>query len=199
MALRESTMRTAIGNLGTMKLPLAFAVIPLVLLFAFNPTAAQTGGGGPKFYAMTKSYFELRFDNTKGTWQAAKNLAESKTYKGVRGRLAVVQDPEVHSFLRRNFKTNVESWIGLRYWCSFRKVQWVTGEVLKTNAFAIWANPWDRRDIPFCEGASSRADGYMPVYYLPSNLGFRWQAVNSGKHFKQYFVEYPARSQQTHE
>ena len=146
----------------------------------------------PKFNPQTKSYFELRFDNSSGVWNSAKKLAESKVYKGARGRLAVVRDPEVHSFLRKNFKIDVETWIGLRYWCTFRKVQWVTGEVLKKGEFSIWASPWDRRDIPFCQGAQSRADGYMPVYYLPTNRGFRWQAVNSGKHFKQYFVEYPA-------
>ena len=142
----------------------------------------------------SKSYFELRNDG--GTWLKAQQRAAGLVYKGIRGRLAVVENPGVHSFLRETFKIRHATWIGLRYWCKFRALQWVTGSIHKASEFSPWAARWKREnDLAPCTGASTKQTGFMPVYYTPVSKGFRWQAVDSGKGFKWYFVEYPAAAE----
>ncbi|CAN0577002.1 unnamed protein product, partial [Laminaria digitata] len=59
---------------------------------------------GPIYNPETKSYFELRIDLPHPpNWGTAVRYARTKTYKGVRGRLAVVKDLQTHSFLQANF------------------------------------------------------------------------------------------------
>jgi hypothetical protein len=166
----------------------------VTLALAAPSGLADSPYGRPIYNPATKSYFELRIGKeTRGGlyWQEAQTLATELVYKGVPGRLAVISDAETHSFLARNFDIDAEAWIGLRYWCSFRKLQWVTGDILESGAFGAWANPWHRTDLPPCESASTLTTGYMPVYYRPKSRGFRWQAVGSAKGFPRYFVEYP--------
>ena len=155
------------------------------------PLSAEAQYYSPVYNPHTKSYFELRKDNQKGYWVDANNKAKTLSYKGVRGRLAVVEGQDTHSFLQRHFKLDVETWIGLQYWCSFRKLLWVTGEVHDRSAFSPWAANWNRPGIAACEDAGTRVSGFMPVYYLPHSQGFRWQAVGSAKGFDRYLVEYP--------
>jgi hypothetical protein len=145
----------------------------------------------PIYNPASKSYFELRDDNAPpGTWEKARGLAARLSYKGARGRLAVVDSEATHLFLRRNFTIKEETWIGLRYWCAFRKLQWVTGKLHSREGFNIWANQWYRLEETMCgQGVTIGPRAYMPVYYLPR--GFRWQACGASKWFTHYFVEYP--------
>lgn len=167
--------------------------IALWLLLAIGlalPQAAEGQYNSPVYNPNTKSYFELKFGPVL-YWQEAYTKASSLSYKGVRGRLAVVASQETHSFLRRSFKLEAETWIGLQYWCSFRKLLWVTGEVHDRGVFSPWAADWNRPGIAPCEGAGTRASGFMPIYYQPHSRGFRWQAVGSAKGFERFLVEYP--------
>ena len=175
--------------------PLRLAIVSsvamaLCLVYSADSRAAETFNK-PIYNPETKSYFELRIQDDM-EWQGARRAAESHIYKGVRGRLAIVSTPEVHSFLQHNFEIKEEAWIGLRYWCTFRKLQWVTGKVMKPEDFGAWHPTWHRPDgIAPCEAAATKTTGYMSVYYQPSSAGFKWQAVGSAKKFKRYFVEYP--------
>jgi hypothetical protein len=64
----------------------------------------------PIYNPRTKSYFELQVDLPKPQqWQNAVRYARTKTFKGVRGRLAIVKDLETHSFLRANFTLNEQA------------------------------------------------------------------------------------------
>lgn len=152
----------------------------------------------PIYHPGTKSYFELRNDN--GTdyigdrWQSAREKAAGLSYRGTRGRLAVIKSEETHLFLRRNFNLVEEAWIGLRYWCAFRKLQWVTGELHTRQDFNVWAGQWFRDANTKCgAGTATSPQSFMPVYYLPHN--FRWQASGPAKKFAYYFVEYPTGAQ----
>jgi Lectin C-type domain len=180
---------------ATLRFGLARALLGAGLVALFASAAMAEVIGLPIYNPESKSYFEFRNDNiitTGGTWIDAYNKARKLVYKGVRGRLAVVTTPETHNFLLKNFKIDDETWIGLRYWCKFRKLQWVTGNILDLGDFAIWGRDWDRQDgTVACQQAGSVRDGYMPVYYLPQYQGFRWQAVGASKKFIRYFVEYP--------
>src|SRR3546814_16491925 len=85
----------------------------------------------PIYDSHSQSYFQLFGDNVHpGNWEAARIRAAQKFYKGVQGRLAVVDSEETHAFLLRAFKLNrrhISVWIGLRYWCSARLLQWEDG------------------------------------------------------------------------
>jgi hypothetical protein len=35
----------------------------------------------------------------------------------------------------------------------------------------------------------------MPIYYLPNNKGYKWQASGTQKYFPSYFVEYRTGSE----
>lgn len=142
----------------------------------------------PIYNPHTKSYFELRVDLPEPpNWHTAARYARTKKFKGVRGRLAQVRDLKTHSFLQANFEIREESWIGLRYYCSFRKLVWADGDVQPRKGFKMWAKRWHRTRIR-CGAANIP---YMPVYYLPFDKGFRWQASGPAKSFVSYFVEYP--------
>ena len=141
----------------------------------------------PIYNPSTKSYFELRIDLPKPPqWLTAEKFARTKKFKGVRGRLAQIKDLETHSFLRANFQTRLPAWIGLRYFCSFRKLVWADGNEQPRKKFRMWARQWHRTHIKCGTGIP-----YMPVYYTPSDEGFRWQASGPNKFFRSYFVEYP--------
>ena len=143
----------------------------------------------PIYFPHTKSYFALLTDLPKPPqWITAERVARSKTFKGVRGRLAVVRDVETHSFLQANFTIHEEAWIGLRFFCSVRKLVWVDGEEQTPKDFKMWAKPWHRGDST-C--TTARGMPYMPIHYLPQSKGFRWQASGVSKYFVSYFIEYP--------
>lgn len=172
------------------------ALIGAVMSFAASaqqlPGERRSGSAAvaikPVYNPHTKSYFELRVDLPKPpTWQTAARYARTKKFKGVRGRLAQIKDLKTHSFLQANFEIREEAWIGLRYYCSFRKLVWTDGEEHPRRGFKMWAKRWHRTNIR-CGAASIP---YMPLYYLPFNKGFRWQASGPEKYFVSYFVEYP--------
>ncbi len=147
----------------------------------------------PVYNPATKSYFQRRTDmpDLEGHgWLKAKKKAASLTYKGVRGRLAVVRDLETHSFLRANFNFDGVTWIGLRFLCSVRKLVWIDGSEHKRSEFKAWARQWFRNAKVRCRTKNNL--GFMPVYYLPDTEGFKWQASSPVKGgFNAYVVEFP--------
>ena len=176
------------------------AIGPVLLLGLLGPGESF---GEPVYDPRSKSYFELRNDlaGNGSSWIQAKRVAESLRYKGERGRLAVVDSPQVHQFLVENFDLKEETWIGLRFWCKYRQLQWVNGKVHRRDAFNHWDSRWYRYqgaadpNLGWCRTAGTVAAGFMPVYYLPRKKGYRWQAVGADKGFRSYLVEYPTGSQ----
>lgn len=171
------------------------------LIFLLYSNALWAGDerklGVPIYNPATKSYFELFDDNLNpGNWEAAKTRAESKAYKGVRGRLAVVDSAETHRFIIENFRLNwheASVWIGLRYWCSLRMLQWVDGRSYSPSDgshFKAWHTKWSRSDDNACMAAKSQKSGFAPVYYRNISGTVRWQAVGAAKFFSSYLVEF---------
>ena len=161
------------------------------------------GLGKPIYNPHSKSYFELRNDlvGNEDTWLRAKSAAERLHYKGERGRLAVVDSLQVHQFLVENFDLTEETWIGLRFWCKYKKLQWINGKVHRRDSFNHWDSRWYRYEgstdanLGWCRTDATVATGFMPVYYLPKEKGYRWQAVGAAKGFRSYLVEYPTSSE----
>ncbi|MEK9644533.1 MAG: hypothetical protein VW547_03220 [Alphaproteobacteria bacterium] len=120
----------------------------------------------------------------------AQKKAASIEFKGVQGRRGIVSDLETHSFLRANFQFGSTTWIRLRFFCSIRRLVWVDGAEHKRSEFKVWARQWFRNAEVLCRNQTKL--GFMPVYYLSDDKGFKWQAARSVKSgFRAYLVEYP--------
>jgi len=161
----------------------------------------------PVLFPGTGAYYELvnirnqypgRFGRKGVTgWHQVKALAEERFHEGRRGRLAVVNSKEISDFLRDTFKPVRPAWIGLRYWCSFKRLQWVTGESIRPGDFENWGRDWNVNGgsptIPNRVTQCRRTGhDYWPVHYWSVRNGFRWNANGMFKHFRAFFVEYPA-------
>jgi|SRR5215468_10164275 len=176
----------------------AWLLIAVTVLIGTSVDADDKSG--PIYSPVSKSYFQLFSDNTyPGTWVAAKQRAEAHRFRGVKGRLAVVDSPEIDRFIISRFGFKHETWIGLRYWCSFRKLQWINGEAFSPadrRKYTNWHAKWYRSDETICgTGTLTSHDDYMPVYYLSIAGAARWQAVGDKKWFKYYLVEYPTKGE----
>jgi hypothetical protein len=176
----------------------AFAII--ALLATATQLAAQgleKGAGGigqsaVHFYEPSGSYFQLirdqRGDRTGHSWREAMQRAKRFDYKGRTARLAVVDNRALHRWLVRTFRLRGATWIGLRYWCSYRQLSWVTGDAQPFDDFGAWGSPWYRKWN--CDTGNF---AYMPVYYTDGTA--RWKASGPKKAFRYYLVEYPPRGE----
>jgi hypothetical protein len=153
--------------------------------------------GMPVYDAGAMSYFELvavqhlenylSLRNTEELdWNEAEVMAQRRVFHGVRGRLAVVKSLAVHEFLMRTFRPDEPAWIGLRYLCREQQLQWVTGEVMKSDAFHPWHPVWEQSGVGGCA-----TQQYLTVMYTPVDEGFLWVTKGVIKEEHYYFVEYP--------
>jgi len=144
------------------------------------------------------SYFQLVRDqrSIKGHsvmfWRFAEERARERRHDGRQGRLAIIDSPELYSWLIEQWDFSripywgEGTWIGLRYWCDYRKLMWADGSILEFDDFAAWDTPWYRDDGIRC-GVQDL--DYMGVYiYKDSN---RWRATGEQKGWSFYLVEYP--------
>lgn len=175
----------------------------LCLLYAGSVWAADGPvPSAPIYNPYSKSYFQLFDDNLRpGNWVAAKRRAEMKSFKGVRGRLAVVDSKETHDFIIRAFNLTQHKWgvwIGLRYWCVAHLLQWEQGRPYSPSdpsKFKIWHSRWSRNTENDCSFTESAKEGFVPVYYRTIGNITRWQAVGAAKYFDYYIVEFPTGKQ----
>jgi hypothetical protein len=171
-----------------------------------KPQKADTG---PVVYKAiynpeTKSYFELYQITVKDvattggipdiSWGEAKTLAESRAYKGARGRLAVVKTEETNKFIVKNLRPSGGTWIGLRYICSTRTLQWVTGEIWPLSSYTNWHSIWNS-PLGGPGNGSARANcpswPYLGVHYWGADGGFKWNANGAPKRFYYMIIEFP--------
>lgn len=145
---------------------------------------------GPVHDSRTGSYFELLVSKrAHNYWHLARDEAGSRTYKGRRGRLAVIKDLETLEFVREHFRLNEEAWIGLQFYCRFRKLVWVSGETQPLRNPGMWAPTWYRNQNMRC--TTQRWDT-MPIYLTrEGEAEVSWQATGPAKTFVSFLVEYP--------
>jgi hypothetical protein len=145
----------------------------------------------PVYDAVSGRYFALIWAHKNVyqgvTWETAAAEAKSRSYKGARGGLAVVDTIEVHEFLERTFHPSDWIWIGLRYACATRTLLWADGKVWKPG-FSAWDANW-KQDIYACSSGDQATD-FMPIAYSPVEKGFRWIGKGRHKGYYGYFVEY---------
>ena len=118
------------------------------------------------------------------TWKQAQSLAAATNHRGMRGRLAAIPDAETHACIAARLVSEARAdnavWIGLRYWCDYRELQWADGSMVASAAFAAWDQQWSRYGT--CN------TNWMGVYYDVNTS--RWQAVEKPKRFKYMLVQY---------
>jgi len=157
----------------------------------------------PVLHPGSGSYFQLVRDQSGKSgsngrhWDEAVAAARNMTYKGRRGRLAVIDNPELHQWILNQWDITTlrgggQTWIGLRYWCPYRQLAWIDGTEHPFTAYTPWSTPWYRQDGIRC---STTNIPYMGVYIDPRTL--RWRATGYKKAHKFYIVEYPARQEST--
>jgi hypothetical protein len=184
------------GEIATMKRTYWRGIALAMLTVAFSRSVQAA----PVYDPDSKSYFEMvdgREDKQAAgmargqgpDWAEAFLWAKEREYKGAKGRLAIVKNIATHEFLERTFAPGSDVWIGLRYWCQVRKLQWSDGEMVSPGTFQAWAVNW-RQDIYACNSGGGPTD-YMPIAYNPIADGFRWIGKGKGKRYYFYFVEYP--------
>ncbi|GAB6054290.1 hypothetical protein JCM17960_31100 [Magnetospira thiophila] len=183
------------------------------VLLALGLAVAVLGAGtgraatlkGPVYNEETKSYFALmEAENDQKFWDTLDIEAAGQTYKEVNGRLAIIPSRSVHDFLVQEFGLRHPTWIGLRYWCQFKSLQWVDGSKVETTDFQIWQAPWYRDREAKCDDNPRSKRMFMPVYYEPRNyrekgsflIGSKtddvhWRATGHETQFRHYLIEYP--------
>lgn len=144
---------------------------------------------GDSAYQMVKATTDAGRSGVR--WAEAQAEARRITHEGQRGRLAIIPNMQVHACVSERLvpKAKEEAWIGLRYWCPYRQMQWTTGEIREHGKPSPWAPKWSRYGT--CQTQ------YVGVYYTPASK--RWQAVEATKRFRYMLVEYPpskSKSQQ---
>ncbi|MGF1606314.1 MAG: C-type lectin domain-containing protein [Rhodothalassiaceae bacterium] len=148
----------------------------------------------PIYEESSDTYFQFFRDfrtNRHGMrWEEARLFASRARYNGRKGRLVIIDTPEKYEAIISNFPlqyvSNNYTWIGLRYWCLNRRLQWVDGGTPGRSAFSVWHAQWFRNPQITC--SNSRIN-YMPVYLDGATL--RWQASGQAKRFPHYIVEFP--------
>lgn len=164
---------------------------------AAAPASAKALYNTPVYHAETKSYFELvpvpvgysmRDKSSPETdWTHAMRFAAGRMFKDTRGRLAVIRSQETNDFVVRTFDPPQSAWFGLRFYCSVRKLIWVTGEIHPPNGYKNWGASWQAPgDTPCAPGQQ-----WAPIALARKDVGWRWEARGQAKEFFYYVVEYP--------
>ena len=171
--------------------------LAVVVFFTAVPALAAQPSvyGKPIYDPASQSYIELvkltKADESKQyvpsmNWQSAQEYASRRNFKGVKGRLAIIKDGETHSLIMRNLRPTEYTWIGLRYFCSQKKLQWTDGSVHLKTDFSSWHSNWDQS-----AGVGCNELGYMPVAYNGMADGFRWVAKGGLKLYTDLLIQYP--------
>lgn len=168
------------------------------LLACLLPPAPVLGEtmAGPFYNEATKSYFALLDTYPESmNWEESRVLAARRSFKNVRGRLAIIPDINTDRWLVNTFRKHMKrpAFIGLRYWCRQGKLQWVDGSIAANNGFARWHNPWYRSTRDSCPVlAEFGGNAFMAVHYdVPDSGDIALRAAGPMKKFEAYLVEFP--------
>jgi len=138
----------------------------------------------------SKSYYQLRVWTELGgmPWDKANQYASEQSFKGVQGRLAVVEDYDTHLFLLKTFRIRYPTWIGMKVNCKPIRAFWLDGKAVDELDFNAWdMKQWYRDQKVTCMNGSE----WMGVYYTSTSDLFRWQASGQHKSFDFLFIQYP--------
>ena len=147
-----------------------------------SPSEDGTFTAGPYYNSATGSYFEL-IRNDNNSWNEAEIVATNHSYKNTAGRLAIIDRPETHRFLVKNFAFLQETWIGLRFFCEQSSLIWSDGIGHRGNTFSNWSptSTLQNLDCPLT--------GYL--YTFINANAFDWTLGDLNKSAQYILIEYP--------
>ena len=132
------------------------------------------------------------FDDDRITWLDAANLARRLQFKGVPGRLAQVDSPELDSFIRTALRPNKATWIGIGYHCPTGQLAYSDGQVLDQGAYTYFhPSDWGPRlpdGRPMCGSQGSFMGTYMAMGGFKAPF---WAMNRAPKLYHALVVEYP--------
>jgi hypothetical protein len=176
-------------------IPLLFTGIGCLALGGSGANAASGVGDPPIYDPASKSYFQLLGLHNSAHQSETQKLSAKRSYKGARGRLAIVNSYDTHRFIVKKFDLSEPTWIGLRYWCRYGMLEW-NGKrpysAAKPGHFHAWHPQWYRNAQFICQTDEVAEMGFMPVYYRQFGPGtVLWQASGPRKGFSRFLVQYP--------
>ena len=154
----------------------------------------------PVYNPQTKSYFEVvAVSEAEGDvgiagvlpgmyWNSADAAAQRRVFKGIHGRLAVVRDLPTTEWVEVTFQPPTALWIGLRYLCNMRQLQWSDGTYFKPGDWQIWDRHWYQGVGAFCQ---SQQSDWAGVTLVTNRQGVHWISWGFAKTFENYLIEYP--------
>jgi hypothetical protein len=153
----------------------------------------------PIYNPETKSYFEYFITaqalgrSADYWWGEAKQLAQTRSFHGVRGRLAIVKTKETNDFIVKHFRPENGTWIGLQYLCHINELRWADGEFWPRTGYQNWYQPWNIQGPSPRGGELYRCAGTdaMGVHYWGQEGGYKWNANHPAKKFYNMILEYP--------
>jgi|TARA_R110002096_G_scaffold416576_3_gene619715 hypothetical protein len=147
-----------------------------------SPSDDGTFTAGPYYNSATRSYFEL-IRNNFYTWDQAEDEAANHSYKNTPGRLAVIDRPETHRFLVRNFTFLQDTWIGLRFFCEESTLFWPDGISHQGKPFSNWSITSEHRNL------TCPQTGYL--YTIINRNAFDWTLAQWNVEAQYTLIEYP--------
>ena len=164
----------------------------IVGIFTCGPGIAAPLKNSPVQYQETGVWYELaaappgQGNGYLGQvpWSKARAIAAQRSWNGIQGRLAIIDNPALNYFLRDTFQPRGPTWIGLRYHCSAGRLVWVNGRSHTRANYNNWSQEW-RGGL-----ACNPGHPFAPVYVNSPQQGFVWKAQGIHKKYLTFFVEY---------
>ncbi|RMF08980.1 MAG: C-type lectin domain-containing protein, partial [Alphaproteobacteria bacterium] len=148
----------------------------------------------PIYNEATGSYYELiDYRPTGGgyglRWEEAEKLAQKRVLGGVRGRLALIRDPQTELFLKVNLRPTSATWFGLYFDCATQSFRWIDDKPLKPGDYANFdPSNWLRDRVQLCNPMYKQTR--YPAF-IDMSRDKRWGVEGPLKLFYYYIVEYP--------
>lgn len=148
----------------------------------------------PIYNEATGSYYELiDYRPTTGgyglRWEEAEKLAARRMVGNVRGRLAVIRDPQTELFLKVNLRPTSATWFGLYLDCNSMSFRWIDDVPLEKTDYANFdPSNWLRDRITLCDGLYTQTR--WPVF-LDMSTDKKWGVKGPLKLFYFFIIEYP--------
>jgi hypothetical protein len=153
----------------------------------------------PIYDPTSKNYFELIEIKGGAPYDRALRMARKKTYKGFRGRLAIIRSASTQQNIDRCLMPDREAWIGLRFSCTRRVLLWADGKLLRPDKdYVNWGPNWHyAKDHPPCYPG----DKFAGVTLSPisqagyAGEGLSWFVISSRHSVVYSIIEYPTNGQ----
>lgn len=141
----------------------------------------------PVYDPVSKSYFALYHLPYK-PYDAARHIAAKKSYRGVRGRLAIIRSKETNDLIKQTLRPR-NAFFGLQLVCYSRKLVWVNNdELVGGEDFTDFGKNWFTPVYKPCQRTNEL---YAAAVIADFGDGLHWHLQTPGHFIHAYLVEFP--------